>query len=217
MAAEDALAREPASRRKRSGGAAGSGRVPAELRETLRASCSPLSRHPPPGPPSSCTRIPARVFSSPLRVSPGVVRGVPAGQSRGGRDEARRSEVRTAHGDLVHVELAVLSAYSFLRFSNSPLKVATMSSAPGERRDCARTEGTKRRSDDLRLGPLGAVVGEFEATDTTMRRQERRSDEQRGKHGGDRQPRSAHGATPSTAVPSRHAAGPRRARHALLP
>ena len=36
IAAEDALARETASRRKRSAGAAGLGRVPAELRKTLK-------------------------------------------------------------------------------------------------------------------------------------------------------------------------------------
>src|SRR5207247_10767709 len=50
IAAEDALARESASRRKRSAGAAGSGRVPAELRKTLRACCSPSLPSPSPSP-----------------------------------------------------------------------------------------------------------------------------------------------------------------------
>src|SRR5712691_3510452 len=78
-------------------------RVPTELRKTLRACWSPSLPSPSPWA-SSCTRIPARVFSSPLRATAGGVRAR-LGTSVPGRrlDEPGRCEVRTERGDLVHV------------------------------------------------------------------------------------------------------------------
>src|SRR5207245_9056116 len=53
---------------------------------------------------SSCTKIPARVFSSPLRATAGGVRARFGNLVPGRRlDELGRREVRAELGDLVHV------------------------------------------------------------------------------------------------------------------
>src|SRR5207249_7763215 len=74
-----------------------------ELRKTLRACWSPSLPSPSPWA-SSCTRIPARVFSSPLRATAGGIRArFGSSVPRHGLNEPSRREVRIEFGDLVHV------------------------------------------------------------------------------------------------------------------